>query len=155
MTSIDLDDLRSFLVWCGREGYAASPTESIEADGSHTIILKKDGWKFHDNFFGGEPFGGREVVFSNEKAVWMMVYYGVVAPSVKDLKPVYGFLKSALKQIPAEAPFRGPKEFSDASFRYENTWEGDIARFHGVEHIFNDGERVYSCRYIGGLVDTA
>lgn len=151
---MDQDDLRDFLVWCGQEGYAASPIETTEADGSHTIVLEKIGWKFHDNFFGGEPFGGREVVFYEDKPVWMMVYYGVVAPTVKDFKPVYVFLKSALKNIPVDGPFRGPNEFSDARFRYENTWEGELKRFHGVEHISEGEKRVYSCRYIGGLVDS-
>lgn len=37
----------------------------------------------NDNFFGGEPYGGREVVFYEEKPVWMMVYYGWVAEGIE------------------------------------------------------------------------
>jgi hypothetical protein len=34
----------------------------------------------HDNFFGGEPYGGRTAVLFREKLVWMMVFsYGCVA----------------------------------------------------------------------------
>ena len=66
----------------------------------------------HDNFFGGEPYGGRMVVFYKNKPIWTMVYYGWVEKTVKDPNVVYRILRSALKQMPNDAPFRGPKNWS-------------------------------------------
>ena len=33
--------------------------------GGVTIPYEKGDWKSHDNFFGGEPYGGRIIVFYN------------------------------------------------------------------------------------------
>jgi len=43
----------------GRPGYAAggSAVKTREADHSTTIVLEHGDWKFHDNYFGGEPYG--------------------------------------------------------------------------------------------------
>jgi hypothetical protein len=57
-------------------GQAASPRK--EADGSTTIEYRSGEFSFHDNFFGGEPYGGREVVSWKGHPVWMLVYYGRV-----------------------------------------------------------------------------
>jgi hypothetical protein len=56
-----------------RRGYAAggSAVKTLEADHSTTIVLEHGEWKFHYNYFGGEPYGGREVVFLGGQPVWM------------------------------------------------------------------------------------
>jgi hypothetical protein len=53
---MNLDRLREFLVEANRAGYASDQTTfSNDPDGSHTIVFESDGWRFEDNFFGGEP----------------------------------------------------------------------------------------------------
>lgn len=92
----------------GRATYA-SGDESVkckESDGSTTIRYSRGEYCMHDNYFGGEPYGGREVVFLNDKAVWMMVYYGLVYEGPN--KEVYQFLMSALSNNTLEMPYRGP-----------------------------------------------
>jgi len=74
--------LLRFLLDAGRRGYAAGGTavKIQEADHSTTIVLDDGKWRFHDNYFGGEPYGGREIVFLDGRPVWMAVYYGAYRP---------------------------------------------------------------------------
>lgn len=148
------ENLRQFLINSNKAGYAGGDKKEWikELDGSTTIPYEEGDWKSHDNFFGGEPYGGRTVVFSGGKPVWMMVYYGKVAEGVA-VNPVYAVLRGALIRMPEEAPFRGPKKYREGGFTYTNLWSGDVARFSGEEQITQDEKLIYKANYIGGLVD--
>lgn len=148
------EDLKQFIYAASRATYA-SGDESLkvkQSDGSTTIEFLEGDFKFHDNYFGGEPYGGREVVFYQGKAVWMMVYYGFVHVEIANAE-VYGVLMEALRNTTKDAPYRGPKVFERDNWRYENIIEGEVENFHGTEKIYRDGEVVYEASYIGGLVD--
>lgn len=148
--------LRQFLLEANKSGYAneaGSKNWIKEKDGSTTIIFESGDFRMHDKFFGGEPYGGNEVVFFKDSGVWMMVYYGWVDAAVKNFKEVYPFLQKALSKPPEEIPLRGPSTFGDGSFVYNNKWEGGIERFFGEETISKDGKEIYKAKYIGGLVD--
>lgn len=146
--------LRQFLVDSNKAGYAGGEEKKWikEPDGSTTIPFEKGQWKSHDNFFGGEPYGGRTVVLYEGKPVWLMVYYGWVAEGV-EASLVYGILRNALMQMPADYPFRGPKEYPEGEAVYTNSWEGEVDRFKGEEKIIKNGELIYKADYLGGLVD--
>jgi len=151
---MDYQGLKQFIYNASRATYA-SGDESIKVkqpDGSTTIEYREDDWAFHDNYFGGEPYGGREVVFYQGKAMWMMVYYGFVHIEIGNAE-VYGVLMEALCHTTVEAPYRGPKLFEKDNWRYENKLEGEVGNFHGTEKIYRDGQCVYEASYIGGLVD--
>ncbi len=147
-----LEDLQKFLVKAKTKGYASSGESGavVENDMSKSTRFFEGSYSLHDNWFGGEPFGGREVVWKDEKPHWMMVYYGHDTGIAKDLIP---FLIKCLSQIPEDMPLRGPREFSEDDFRYFNTWHGTLEAFNGEEKIFYKGEEAYSARYAGGLVD--
>lgn len=151
---MDINQLRQFLLDSNAAGYAGGEEKKWvkEVDGSTTIPFEKGDWKSHDNFFGGEPYGGRVVVFYQNKPVWMMVYYGWVADGV-ETSPVYAILRSALKQMPQGAPFRGPKELIEGDLIYTNSWVGEIERYSGEEQISQNRKLVYKTNYLGGLVD--
>ena len=149
-----IEALRGFLIDSNKAGYAGGDEKRWvkEADGSTTIPYAKGDWRSRDNFFGGEPYGGRAVVFYQDKPYWMMVYYGWVEEGV-ETDPIYGILRNALMQMPEEAPFRGPKEYVENDYIYRNTWKGDIQRYSG-EEVITQGEKViYKANYLGGLVD--
>lgn len=151
---MNLEELRIFLIDANKHTYSTGD-ESLnnkEEDGSTTILYQNNGWKFHDNFFGGEPYGGREVVFYEDSPVWIMVYYGHIETNTP-VTIVYPVLQKALRQMPQEAPFRGPKEMKEGEFYYHNTWNGTIEKFSGKETISMNGKTVYEASYIGGLVD--
>lgn len=147
-------DLKQFLVDSNNAGYAGGEEKKWikEDDGSTTIPFEKDLWRSHDNFFGGEPYGGRTVVFHEEQPVWMMVYYGWVEEGV-ETDPIYAILRSALKQMPEDHPYRGPKEYEEGEYTYTNSWNGEVDRFSGSEQILQGDKIIYKADYMGGLVD--
>ncbi len=151
---MDDQQLKKFLISCNKAGYAGGQEKKWikEKDGSTTIPFKFGQWESHDNFFGGEPYGGRTVVFYKGKPVWMMVYYGWVAEGIQP-DPVYKILRGALMRMPSDAPFRGPKQYKKAALTYNNTWNGDADRFSGEECITQRGKLVYKANYMGGWVD--
>jgi hypothetical protein len=151
---MDTDALRQFLLTCNAAGYAGGDEKQWrrEPDGSITIPYEHDRWRSHDNFFGGEPYGGRTAVFHDEHPVWLMAYYGWV---VEDLEadPVYALLRRALMEMPAAAPYRGPSTYHEGEFTYANAWRGNISRFSGEEQITRGDRLIYQASYSGGLVD--
>lgn len=151
---MNLEELRAFLIDANKHTYSTGD-ESLnnkEKDGSTTILYQNNKWNFHDNFFGGEPYGGREVVFYENSPVWIMVYYGYIEIGVP-AETIYPILQKALRQMPPEAPFRGPKEMKEGNFQYHNQWNGTIEKFSGKETISLNGRTVYEASYIGGEVD--
>ena len=148
-----MNNLKKFIFDASRATYA-SGDESIkqkQADGSTTIVFEKDFYKFHDNYFCGEPYGGREVVFFEGKAIWMMVYYGLVHDGAN--KEVYGFLMEALSSCVEDMPYRGPESYEKGIWRYENIFTGEVEQFSGIEKIFKDTVCIYEASYLGGVID--
>jgi hypothetical protein len=140
--------LVQFLIKAKKAGYASGGWEK-EKDGSNSTHFAEGEWKFHDNWFGGSPAGGREVVHYQNKPYWMMLYYDVDSREKEDLVP---FLMKALSNLPEDFPARGPKEFREGDYRYENVWQGTIEEFSGEEKIFHNDKQLYYGKYIGGLV---
>jgi len=154
MENIDKNALKDFIFNASQATYA-SGDESIkqkQADGSTTIEFKKGPYSYHDNYFGGEPYGGREVVFLDGNPIWMMVYYGFVHSNVQG-KEVYPFLIESLSNATLEMPYRGPALFENATWKYVNDLIGDVNQFSGTEKIYKDGVCVYEASYLGGFVD--
>jgi hypothetical protein len=153
---IDLKELCKFLVKAKKATYASGDAAKniIESDMSSTLTFEDGDWRYCDNYFGGEPFGGREVVFFKNQPVYMMVYYGGVAERVADIKEVYKFLRAALMLVPKGKPFRGPRKHMADDFEYLNTYEGEIDNFFGEETIkLADGKEIYRAKYSGGFVN--
>lgn len=143
-----------FLVKSNEAGYAGGQEKKWirEDDGSLTIVFEDGSWKSHDNFFGGEPYGGRTVVFHEGRPVWILVYYGWVDEQ-SNPDELYAVLRNALKEMPAAAPYRGPGRYEEGQFTYLNRWEGELARFVGREEIQESSRLTYQAEYAGGWVD--
>lgn len=152
---MNIEDLRKFLIEANKAGYSTGQYDRFlkEKDKSTTIHYESGDYKGHDNFFGGEPYGGRYTVFYKGNPVWIMVYYGKVFKSVKEFEPVYKFLQKALSCMPNEMPLRGPKELNEGKYTYSNTWEGNLEEFSGYEVISQSGQKIYNAEYMGGFVD--
>ncbi len=151
---LDTETLKNFILEASKASYASgdSSVKIKEEDGSTTIEYESGSYRYHDNYFGGEPYGGREVVFLDDKPLWMMVYYGLVHSGV-EAKPVWSFLMESLSLAMVDMPYRGPSLHERGEFRYENLLIGDVDRFSGTEKIYQSGSCVYEASYIGGLVD--
>ena len=74
----DIDELKDFLTKANMPHADGSADMTKESDGSRTIVFADSDWSMNDNFYGGEPYGGRQVVFYKAQPVWMCVYYGWV-----------------------------------------------------------------------------
>ena len=147
--------LRKFLVEAKINTYASGEAveKIIEQDGSTTLVYKKNNITYKDNYFGGEPFGGKEVVLVNNKPIYLMTYFGKVFDDVKDVELVYRILQHALRSIPEEKPFRGPERLIIEGYEYVNISEGGIKYFSGEESIYSpDHKLVYEANYSGGLI---
>ncbi len=134
---INTKELGEFLVKAKVATYASGDADMkvINDDKSTTITFKEGDWLYHDNYFGGEPYGGREAVFLKGQPVYMMVYYGKVHKEVEDVGEVYGILMNALKQISLEAPYRGPREYSEQNMLYKNDYDGEVTDWRGFKVI--------------------
>lgn len=150
-----IENIKKFLIEANENGYAAADERGFkrEKDGSTTILYENGDWKMHDNYFGGEPYGGREVIFHKEKPEWMMVYYGSILDKNQKPAEVYEFLKLALTAAPDDMPVRGPDKFLKGDYLYANIWRGDLANFFGQENIYFKDTKIYSASYVGGVVD--
>jgi hypothetical protein len=153
---MNLTELASFLFNANQVGYSTGDYSNWikEKDGSTSIVHQEKDWEMHDNFFGGEPFGGRLVVFYKKNPVWMMVYYGYILDNNKlPIEKVYKFLQKSLVKTPKNFPIRGPKKFIENEFIYKNSWQGKINQFTGEERIFVNNEEIYQANYLGGLIN--
>ena len=151
----DKNELCKFLVKAKKSTYAAgdSAKKIVNDDKSTTLIFEDGDWKYHDNYFGGEPYGGREVVFFKNNPIYIMTYYGRIDDSVSNINSIYEILMSALKLIPEDKPYRGPKKYNRDDLSYENNFTGEINDFFGEESIFKNEKKIYKANYIGGFVD--
>ncbi len=149
-----MENLKRFLIDSNKAGYAGGKNKRWikEPDGSTTISFEKGFWRSHDNFFGGEPYGGRTVVFYKGNPAWIMIYYGWVVKGA-ETDPLYEVLRNGLMQMPKDYPYRGPREYKKGKYVYSNSWKGEVDRFSGKEQIAQGDELIYKANYIGGLID--
>lgn len=153
MNPLDTNALLSFIVDAHKATNKSTPKHLMkDHDGSTTLIFQKGNWRLHDNYFGGEPFGGREIVFLDDKPVWIMVYYGQVHIQTIEIDKVYTFLRKALALVSPDNPFRGPHVFGESNYIYNNLSEGSIENFSGGEIVYQNNEEIYRAAYMGGLI---
>ena len=152
---IDIQELCKFLTKAKKATYASGEeTKKIkEEDLSTTLVFEENNRKYHDNYFGGAPYGWREVVFFEGKPIYMMTYYGWVNENVVDINWVYKTIQHALLLIPEEKPYRGPEIYKEWEYTYTNSFSGKVDNFFGEESIKHNGKEIYKAKYMGGLVD--
>ena len=66
---------------------------------------------------------------------------------------VYRILQWALRNIPENAPYRGPLEYKDEEYIYHNSYTWNLEQFSGKEIIRKGDEIVYQAQYMGGIID--
>tara|TARA_Y100000310_G_C20606168_1_gene775582 strand:+ start:857 stop:1312 length:456 start_codon:yes stop_codon:yes gene_type:complete len=147
--------LNEFLVKAKRKTYASDGEggERVLDDGSKELSFSEQDFRYRDLYFGFNPFAGEEVVWKNNKPIWVMNYYGEVTSDVVSAKEVYYFLQKAMRRVTKDRPFRGPSKFNEGDFEYEDKNEGTIDCFSGIERILYQGQEVYKLSYHGGRVD--
>lgn len=147
---IDFDELKLFLMKANMPHATGQAVTIAEADSSRTIEFEDGDYRMHDNFFGGEPYGGRLVVFYKDKPLFMEVYYGQTSRPADE---VYDFLREALQHPGDDNPFRGPAEYKKGALTYKSSTVGDITNHTVKEFIYDGDDEIYWAVVIGGLVD--
>lgn len=153
---IDLEILKRFLVEAHANTYASDSSKPImpSRPGSTDFQHFKSGWLYLDSYYGGRRFIGEEIVRVPNETVWGMNYYGAVTKEGMDHKPVYSFLKKALRVgVEDGNPLRGPNCWATEIFKYECIVNGDLSFFSGEEMIYYREGMVYLAKFHGGLVD--
>lgn len=149
----DLNELKDFLTKANMPHADGSADMKKESDGSRTIVFTDGDWVMHDNFFGGEPYGGRQVVFYKDQPAWMCVYYGWVDKDRSSADDIYDFLREALQYPPEDMPLRGPESYKKGTLEYKHEVPTNIDSFESEEVILEEGKQVYWAKLVGGLVD--
>ncbi len=152
---INLWELCTFLVEAKKSTYASwdKAEKILEKDKSTTLSFEKWDWKYHDNYFWWEPYGGREVVFFEWTPIYIMLYYGWVEKNVNDIWDVYKTLQGALLLIPENNPYRWPEKYKNWDYLYSNKFIWEVNNFSGEEKITLNWKEVYRAKYIWWLVD--
>lgn len=156
--NVSLAELRLFLVEAKSQTYAAEDRSAAAPPllrGSQRFAYQKGSWLYEDAYFGSTYFAGQEVVYYLEQPVWSMVYAGGIilsALSAEEIQAIYAFLRTALRRIEPENPYRGPAFFQQGLYAYETLPHGELARFWGSEVILRQGITIYTLHYAGGLL---
>jgi len=78
-------------------GYADESVKYEDNGKNGKILTRTDGgWKYEDEYYGGEPYSGNETLWLNDKDVFRCVYWGKVASSV-NFSDIYSFFKKSVK----------------------------------------------------------
>ncbi len=118
---------------------------------SHDLAYHEGDLFYLDTYLGGFSFAGEEAVWLKEVPLWGMNYYG--AMTIGEIPEGFShFLKVCLREIPADAPYRGPECFTSGRFTYQCRWEGRFEAFKGEETIAMDGDLIYRLSFHGGAI---
>lgn len=177
---INLKTLAEFIVNAKKSSWAGGAKETVAFGvrkiGPDVSRFQKFNLCYLDQYVNGEKdsnFQGLEVVsmqqtgFADWKPVWAMGYSGEYYGTNKEKENISGILKQALKLVPIDASFRGPRYFdpkpisrhgmrfgSESNYYYQNIWDGDIKWFTGNESIKrrHPPKMVHALAYSGGLI---
>lgn len=153
---IDLKKLKFFLVKAKKQTYASNGKKTTpQRKGFKEFEFRKGDWYYKDSYSGFFMAPGQEVVYFKNEPVWSMSYNGGMLSDYmkkKFAKKTFSFLKECLLNVNENNPFRGPKKFQKETWKYLNSFTGDIKNFKGTEKIFFNQNLVFKQNYIGGLI---
>lgn len=153
---ISENELTVFLNEANKNSYAnkAAPKAPSSRDKSEDYHFEKGRLVYHDTYFGTRDFIGEEVVYKDGDPIWAMNYYGFINEPSVSTNGVYDFLRESMMQEYNDAlPVRGPKEYKNGDTEYHNSIDGTLARFSGIEEIYQNDTKVYNCWYHGGSIE--
>ncbi|MEK7531116.1 MAG: DUF5680 domain-containing protein [Patescibacteria group bacterium] len=149
-------ELKDFIHEAGMNTYLKAgvmPNATLYRPGCDEFSYERGEWKYLDSYAWDHDGGGEELVYYQNKVVWVMNYFGFLI-NTDDKKEIYGFLHEALRLRHPVLPVRGDTLVDAASgLRYEVEFmRSRIENFVGVERIYKNNVQVYECYIHGGLV---
>ncbi len=151
---MDIAKLKQFLINAKKNTYASGNENKakIISGGIKEYVFSDGNFKYSDRYKGHKKFNGEENVLQNNKVIWKMKYEGKILSNKIFVDDIYAFLRKALKKIPKDKPFRGPKKLIDKEYKYTNNVQGGIEKFFGEEKIFYKNELIYNLIYNGKIL---
>jgi len=152
------EELVTFLLRAKTSTYASQSDEaSVKSPllpGTHQLEYTEGPFFYRDIYAGSALFAGQEIVYYRGKPVWTMSYAGNIPPEIpkEEVDALVALLHKALMRVPAEIPYRGPRDLQDGAYTYSNQPEGNLDSFFGRETIAHGEKVVYELRYGGGMV---
>ena len=147
------DDFVWFLLRAKKATYASGITSSHSSrPSSHDLQYIEGPYLYIDTYLGGVHFIGEEAAWKNDINIWGMNYYGKLLVQQAPEGFIH-FLRTAMLQVSAEAPFRGPAEFVSGDFLYQCSCVGTLDFFTGQEDIYSQGTHVYHLVFHGGEIN--
>ena len=145
----DYEELIDFLIRGKKSTYAGYGKEIAPSRrSSHELSYEEGKLYYLDTYLGGERFSGEEAIWIEQTPCWCMNYTGRVLGEQFS----GDFLKSVLREVTEELPYRGPRFYQQGSYTYHNTVNGDFQWFQGYEEILYGNIKIYECYYHGGIV---
>nr|WP_220186056.1 DUF5680 domain-containing protein [Paenactinomyces guangxiensis] len=123
--------------------------------GSKQLEYSKSKFLYRDVYYGFVYFAGQETVYFEGSPLWSMSYAGGVSRSLSStqaVRDIYSFLRTALRKVSPERPYRGPKQLINEKYAYYDENIGDLGDFWGFEYIKQNESKVYELRYQGGFI---
>ncbi len=146
---VEQSDLVSFLIRAKQKTYAGHGVEVTSSrPASHDLRYEEQNLLYIDTFLGGEKFTGEEALWKDDVPLWSMNYSGRVTGENFS----GDFLKEALFNVPAAAPYRGPAIYKNGDYSYHCKVDGSFEWFQGYEEIFYLDNKIYELYFHGGIV---
>lgn len=145
--------LGEFLAHAKRATYAAQGDRALVTPlvaGSRQLEYQLGDILYRDIYFGLTYFVGQETVYEKDTPIWAMGYAGGLVDKNADASAIYAFLRTALRQVDAATPFRGPGLIRGDGFQYTSQTNGTLENFSGIERITSRRGLDYELRYHGG-----
>lgn len=113
-------EFRDFLIEAKQNGYGSERAEKHKTEsGAYEIVYERDGYRYTDNYIGGDPFIGYEHVSARHPhdeelwvPVWGMNYSGGIIDSRITPEELGDLLGKALARPDKNLPIRGPRGWS-------------------------------------------
>ncbi|MDP2669211.1 MAG: DUF5680 domain-containing protein [bacterium] len=150
-------ELIAFVIKAKKKTYASvSAKETILPDGGRKLIYEDDSYYYEDIYYGFLEFYGREVAFKKipHPRKWIMQYAGIIPQKVRNIvdpREVYADLKTALRVIHPNRPFRGPRQLTCEKFEYISECTGEPDFFFGSEAMRNTDTEPLLVIYLGSF----
>lgn len=150
LDTVNLDVLKKFVAEARRNTYAGNgvPLDVPRLAGSVQFDYQKADLTYQDVYFSGKKkFAGQEIVYQNNRPVWVMHYFGEI---IKD-EPEE-FLKIALTSLADRCRFGESCDFVKLEYKYQDQGKGNMESFSGQEKISKKDSAIYNLNYNGGLI---
>jgi hypothetical protein len=142
-------ELRNFISEAKKATYAGHGAEIKPSRlKSKDLPYEKGKFKYLDSYAGELHFIGEEVVWYNDEPVWGMNYYGTLLD--KAPQEFGEFLRTALRLVTPNAPYRGPDYYRERELEFICSWQGELSFFTGQEEILISGKPIYKLVFHGG-----